>query len=348
MQKEAKINFYRIAKCGYYRRGDPAAEFGDIAATLSDLHRWITNDQPTVRETQTFNPSDDGSILPVFCYGIQRPRNGTDYLLTTWNETDTANGQFASLYADQTAGNAAVDATTIPAGTVPGFPTYFWFIPDRGLVATIRFENRLNGHQGLDLYMRGFLERFAGWVVTQNNQPRSLTVEILGYSQDADGDPARLRPDFQSVPVRKQGEIDLIRANRENIRKIIRTDEYEMGRAEPRNFLRAALQALGLRGDPQPLPDTRYRCEFTYQPTEDELNEIIDHWSNNHATRWDDVGFQFTGGDDVKWLSRASAKDKLLLDVDYKNDVVVDDASLLAALNRERTRLLALVGDEAE
>lgn len=348
MQKEVGINFYRIAKCGYYCRGGPDAEFGDPTAALSELHRWITTNPPTVRETQTFNAAGDGSILPVYCYGIQRAVNGRDYLLTTWNETDSANGQFAGLHTDQAAGNADVDATRIPAGTIAGFPTYFWLIPDQRLLATIRFENRLNGRQGLDLYVRGFLERFSCWARTENAQPRSPNVRIVGYARAPDGEPEKLRPDFQSAPIRKQGEIDLIRADRDRIRKIIRTDEYQMGRTEPQNLLRTALRALGLRSAPQLLPATRYRCEVTYQPTEAELDEIIAHWSNDHATRWDDVGFQFTGSDDVRWLSRASAKDRLELDIEYKNDVVVDSKSLLDALGRERDRLLVLTRDDRQ
>ena len=345
MMKDVRISFYRITRCGYYERGNPEPEMGRVAPLLADLHQWITTDRPTVRETQSFTPAEGSEHLPVHCYGMYRHPDTDEYLLTTWNETETGQGYFASVYADQAAGAAQVEAQEVPEGTIPGFPTYFWFIPGQNLVATIRIDNRLNGHQGMNLYLSGYLERFARWVVTQNQQPKTLSVNIAGYAATEDSEVLRLRPDFKSSPVRLQGEIDYIRVHRERIRKMIRTDEYRTGRTEPRSFLRSALRAFGLRGEPAVPNDTRYRCELTYSPDEDELNAIINHWQESHANRWDDVGFMFSGDDEVKWLSRTTARDKLSLDLDYRNEVVVREDSLMNALQGRRDELLSLVRD---
>ncbi len=345
MKKDVRINFYDVLRCGYYNRGGSEAVIGDCASALADLHRWITGDKPTIRETQSFTPAVDSEVLPVHCYNIYKPAKRNEFLLTTWNETETGDGVFASVYADQAAGNADVEAQDVPDGTIPGYPAYFWFIPERNIVATIRVDNRLNGHQGMNLYLRGFLERFSRWVVTEKRQPKSLTVDIAGYSLSGDSEILRVRPDFKSAPVKKQGEIRYIRSHWKKIRKMIRTDEYKTGRSKSASFLRKALHAFGLSGDAQVPEDTRYRCEMTYQPTKDELDEIIQHWENDHTSRWDDVGFMFSGDGEIKWLSRTTARDIMSLDIDYKNDVVIDEESLMAALAAQRDQLLGLLGE---
>ena len=110
MPKDAKINMYRVHKCGYYGSSSAKLASCDYAACLKDLHTWITSNKPTVRETQTFTPGDDAEQLPVFCYSAHEDANKKDFVITTWNETETADGRFAGLHADETAGNASVDA----------------------------------------------------------------------------------------------------------------------------------------------------------------------------------------------------------------------------------------------
>ncbi len=80
-------------------------------------------------------------------------------------------------------------------------------------------------------------------------------------------------------------------------------------------------------------------------PTEKQLKEIIERWEDHRNTDWDDVGFEFTGTGEVRWLSRAIAKDVISVDVQYKNEVVIDEQSLALELRRHRARLISLVNE---
>ncbi len=246
MGKDAKINMYRVAKCGYYNGNTKKPKFCDLGLALADLNTWITKDQPKVRETQTFQPGEDSEQLPVYCYSMFEDSKHQDYVLTTWNESETADGQFAGVHGDEAAGNAAVDTSAIPKGTIAGFPTYFWLIPEHNLLATVRFENRVNGHMGMNKYLTGYLERFAQWVVVAKDTKDRLTCNIKGYRDAHATQPAGdVRPCFLSLPVRKQGEIDLIKENRHKIRKVIRKDEYEGVLCRQRRWSGESLWILG-------------------------------------------------------------------------------------------------------
>ena len=99
---------------------------------------------------------------------------------------------------------------------------------------------------------------------------------------------------------------------------------------------------LGLKGSPTPQPEAKYRYEINMAPNKKQLDQIIDRWVDERNTEWDDVGFEFTGKSEVHWLSRATAKDTISLDVTYKNEVVIDEKSLASELGKHRDKLVKL------
>ena len=132
MYRTARLDFYRITRCGYYNHG--VHQFCGLRNALGDLHRWIDGDKPKISSTQTFTPSDGSQIRPVYAYEMSQHLRPRSFLLTTWNKDESPEGKMAAVYGDQPTGNADVDARNVEPGTIPGFPTYFWFIPDRNLV----------------------------------------------------------------------------------------------------------------------------------------------------------------------------------------------------------------------
>jgi hypothetical protein len=347
MPRNLRINFYEVQKCGYFRRADDTPYLCDSATMLGSLHKWISYVRPTVRETQTFTPHEDANHLPVYCYSIVSHTISGDYLLTTWNESEQAEGRVASVHADEETGQARIDAFEVADNALPGYPAYFWFISDHNLIASIRLDTqRLGGHPGMVQYITGYLERFSPWVVLPTSAERTPNVQVLGYRDNGD---IRhdLKPRFLSAPVRLQGEIEYIRKNRRQIRKIIRTDEYGGGPTRQTPLLRKMLQSLGLRDAPEELDATRFRFELDFEPTRMELNEVIEAWqdrsNSEDATRWDDVGFKFEADPTVRWLSRSVAKQTLELDIHLRDEVLIEAETLMTALQRRREDLLERV-----
>ena len=48
------------------KRGEDEPAFGTLPELLEDFHQWISGDQPSIRNTQTFLIDDESSFLPVF------------------------------------------------------------------------------------------------------------------------------------------------------------------------------------------------------------------------------------------------------------------------------------------
>ena len=183
MPEVAKLNFYSVNKCGYYKHGASEAIFGNLPIILSQLRNWATQPQFCLDSTCTFSLTEnDGDSLRVFCFDILPNNANGDYFLTTWNETPSNQGKVPSVSGNQPVGSAQVHLNEIEEGTIPGYATYFWFIPELNIFLTIRFQHLLNGQQNLVKYINGFIEQRSDHaVITQMDDDN---VEILGYRKE--------------------------------------------------------------------------------------------------------------------------------------------------------------------
>jgi hypothetical protein len=344
MPEEAKLSFYKINRCGYYQHGTRNRAFGSISSMLSQLSSWATRPNFPLELTCTFTPGEsEQDKLRVFCFDIESDSRTGDYFLTTWNETPSTQGKVPSVSGDQPVGSAQVHLNKIRRGTIPGYATYFWFLPDLQVFATIRFHHIFNGQQNLVKYLNGFLGMFSDHVVKY--QIDDDNVEIEGYRESESAEEVLdLLPSFRAKLVRKGGEIALIREKRANIRKLIRKSILDSRVEEEKKLLQQMMQKIGINDFNHNSRELNVNYSLPYKPTDEELNAIIDNASEEGLSWTNDVGFQFVGGQEVVWLSNSIVKQEIELHIERENDEVVNLASLAAQLTGKRrliTRVLA-------
>ena len=88
--------------------------------------------------------------------------------MTTWNKIADVEGKIASIDGQGITGQANVETTEPPRGYIPGYPSFFWFIPERSLFATIQFNTPLNGRKNLVWYLYNFIKRFTSFILFSN------------------------------------------------------------------------------------------------------------------------------------------------------------------------------------
>lgn len=342
MLEEAKINFYRVHKCGYYHRAKDDPEFGRLAPMLAELKAWAFDGKKPLAETCTYELDDEGENLHTYCFDLEVLGNG-DAILTTWNETETLDGGMASVNGSDPAGNATVNTTAVLPGHIPGYPTYFWLIPSQNAFATLRFDQRANGHAGLRHLLSEFLAKFTAHVVY--GKPNDDGEEIIiGYRDKAKDNVQKLIPSFKSYPEKHPGQLDFLRKNRTKITKIIRKNVLSPQNQDDRTFWQKVCKNLGITNSPELAGDLKIKAEFPFTPDKHELQEIIDEWESETGSKWNDVGFEMSGEDEIKWLSHALVKTKLDLDVTRDAKGVISVESIGKAVTAHRVGLLGLLG----
>jgi hypothetical protein len=327
-----KLSVYEITECGYYARGAETHSCCDPPKLAADIHLWISGKKPTIEETRTFAADQNGTYLPVYCFDTARGAKHGDFLITTWNETPSDDGTIGAVVRNDVAGSAGVKTANLPTNSIPGYGTHFWVLPQQRRLVTVRFDAQpLNGHAGLNLYMRGYLERFSPHVRFDDpTMAGSVFVRnVLGYALDdksADADEG-LRPRFRSILLRRDSEIAFIKKNRAKINKIIRKGRPSDGGQTTKTLLDRMLRFVGADSKDRGLPDNNYVFEVAYTPSEKELSNIIATYQSEEHETWDDIGFDFKGDPTRRWLSSSTLK----AEIDVADGLRDGPSSLAAA-----------------
>lgn len=343
--EDCRITFYTIDRCGYYQRGQDLAEFGKLSTILDDLMAWVSEGSMKLGQTCTYEPDGPKVAYRTFCFDLVKDVDNHSYLLTTWNELPSSKGRVAAVKSLDPVGAAEVNLTAVPDNSIPGYATYFWFLPHKEIFATIQFQHNFNGRENLEAYIRGFLTKFAGHVVTKSDMIGG-SISVLGYRKSV-VDPicTNLYPQFNSFLYRKTGQINFIRNNWSRIRKIIKKDTLKFSVEQSKSLWQSLLQTVGVRSVCLPAEDSeRFQFALNHVPSEQEVNEMISFWETQEFdSRWDDLGFKLEGESEIRWLSYSLAKSSFSFDVERENDEVVNARSLLEKLIENQQIILSLI-----
>lgn len=343
MLEKANVTFYRVQRCGCYKHGSGTPEFGSMADLLRQLSKW--SDGKELSQTRLTQPSGDGDSLPVYLFGIEEKAGNA--LVSMWNEVPaTKDGKVASVPANAKVGKAQQVLNKVQKGTIPGFPTFFWFVPEVGVLATLRFDQLVTGQKPLQEYCEQFLATSSSYAVQlppdKENELESITV--YGYRRsDKEPPSTNVHPLFRTVLFIKPGQHELIIKRTHDIRKVHRRASLSLKNQEQRSYWQKGLALVGV-GRPNAQPSSaKMRASISAQPSSEEVKTIIKDWKAHGSSQWDDYGFQFKGEQKVHWLSSASARGEFTINVERDNVGQIDRVKLLDAVMHIKPELLTLL-----
>lgn len=327
-----KISFYDVTKCGYFSYAKSKVDsFCSLDDILKELYEWVHQPKMTLGQTLTFQPAEDEDDLPVYCYDIVKHANG-DFLLTTWNETPSINNQVSAVKGTGFVGSAEITTKDFEEDDIPGYATYFWFLPNEGSFATIRFHHLVNGQGGMRKYMIGYLQNFSSHVYKVENASGGIDTS---YKKNAT-DVGHYYPAFSTARKRLPGQVELIKSNRANIVKVTNSSKLEpMLKTDEMSFFQSALSLMGVKTPAVRREEVEIKNEMKMTPTKEELDSIIINWESCQSNGSFDVGFSFKGeSNQVHWLSRSIAKAEIgiIFDRQDGNSEIITASSLLDAL----------------
>ncbi|WP_153006743.1 hypothetical protein [Aeromonas schubertii] len=332
---EAKIKFFDIKKCGFYLRGNDQTHFSGLNDILNKLNLWSRDGREFVNTT-TYEADPNNDLRNTyFCNWHKNEING-DSILILWNEVPNDNGVIYGMNPMDRPGNTDMLTTgfgSTPA--IPGFPSYFWFVPERNVFATIRFNHSVQGKKNLDCFLNGFLANKSPYRVLDGNGT------VIGYS--ANGQPtdqsSRIHSKFHSLG-RKQEELETeLLTNLHKIRRIIKRETLQYTVEDDRRTLERVFS--GLLGNTPTFNQARtITHELQFIPTEQQLRQIINNYSeSNAASAIRNVGFIYNDGKRVM-LNGTSVTFSAEINANREDNQIVTPQSLLSAITSQRQDLL--------
>lgn len=338
-----KLTYFNIFRCGYYQFGESQPAFGSLPGVLRDIQSWISG--KTLRQTKVFDPADDENVFPVYISDLAINHTTGDAVVVTWNQTPTtASGQVAAAAGEDIVGAVDVSLMDVPEGGIPGFPCFFLFIPEKSIVVTIRFEGQTHsGQPGLARYLNEFLSKFSSHVVLVETDDGAT---INGYAPTEDEKPQSVRPMYKTAQARVPGEIDWLRQNCTQIRKLVRKDHLTTGAPSHFTQLQTIWRWFGIANPAPPQSGAiRFDFEIDCSVTEDQFIELVDFDAGEHDKN-KDIGFRMVGESGVvHWLSHSLVKQELDINVQRTDAGLVPANVLLQMLSTQRATILSIVPD---
>ena len=224
-------------------------------------------------------------------------------------------------------------------GHIPGHATYFWFLPDEGLMASVRFQHLTTGVSGMNKYMRCFVQRFTSFAVLGEPDEGGQRA-IVGYRPDPTTAPSHYSARFKTEVFVKPGPLDKILANAANIRKLERRAKLDLAIRTEKNFFQKLLEGVHLATHQTGQHEAKIKYEVEVNGLEEgEVREIISQWREEDQDD-SDYGFVLRGDQNTHWLGKEFVRETFELEVERDNAELVRPQSLLHELARHRAQLL--------
>lgn len=321
MAEKITLTYFDIDELGF--RDDSGTEL-PLQSAIQDLVSWVNN-QDSIVNTKVIERIQDSQILPVYCHGVI-PINRNRTLFTLWNETPTYRGAIASLPMEGRVGLARASKTTVPADSIPGFPSYFMVLNNERQVINIKRENETvgSGKRFAD-YVEKFLRRFSSYVnfgtdENTNIFEREISHYLIGGSdENIFSDPFfRLKQSYIDT------EVDRIYRDAASVYKLVRMHNIDSIVASRDGFIKDLLVDIGVRRPRHTEHNVRFKSEVDYAPTLTDLRKIVSSWKRK-IEDGEDIrqGFRMRGkSNKVIWLDSMIKRKTVTCEIRSDNVII--------------------------
>lgn len=333
---EVTISFkvFTVDRFGYYCNKKDTADLDDFNGYLNELTEWA-KDVDTL-DSCTYTVKDiTQSALFISCIESDVPGR-KDKLLTLWQPVPTGAGNtVGALMPKSTSENLVTNIKTFPEGSVPGYPLYYYIIPDERIVAPIKLEGTTPSFTPFKNYMTGFLEWHTGQCVYGKNEKGDT---VLKYHVTEEQD-ISYYPSFTYHKWQKTSAQDRIMQKCNQIKKIIKSDKIYHKRDT--NYLQRLATKVFQSNKKRGLGATfKYEVEIT--PTAEELTAIFDEYNLTHNDSDDaalDYAFQINNK--LQWLGHTIQEHTLTKNVRKRDAIFYASQQLLRAIGSQRDDIIS-------
>lgn len=341
--QEVKFKFYNVEKCGYYHYGEKEVAFSSLSDTLVKLAAWAGDGREFIN-TETYEAAPDEDILRTLFCGFAVDSHSQDAVLVLWNETNNDDGKIYGINPMEKPGSNKMLSAEFESETIPGFPSYFWFIPAKKLCASIKFDHSRIGKTNLDHYIRGYL---------QFKSPYKLLVgddKVVAYAQDGKSSDSqgRTKPYFLLSELKQLDlEAELLE-NFDKITKIIQTQKLQYQLPNDKTFLEIFWDKIDKlvsdddeTGDDLGLTTVRQVTqELSFKPTKKCIEKVLKSYQDQTMSpSVSRIGFGYGDGTRIM-LNGTNVSFKEVLDISYNQNTIISARKLLSLLTTKKIELL--------
>ncbi|WP_370278708.1 hypothetical protein [Pontibacterium sp.] len=164
------VTFFEVEACGFYRLKQDAREldhkFGDMTALVKDLERWLTGKK--FEQTLPWRVEDFPLRVKTYCRGLAIDPDTNDAVIVIYRSVGDNSGNIHGIKVGSAVGPD--EKGTIVAGSsedgeeiIWGQPCYYWIIPEKNKIASIRFPHSSSDTPKLSSYIKDFVNNHSSF-----------------------------------------------------------------------------------------------------------------------------------------------------------------------------------------
>lgn len=341
--RNGNLTFFSIKECGLYF-GEELVALGH-EEFLAHFYAWATNVDKK-RETLPWMDGDPRAHgEKCYCNDLHFDPLTGDYVVCFWRSADAdAEGNLVALDEDEKVGGATVVDTKAEIDgrkLIFGRPMYYWFIPSKGVMASIRFEGSIADTALVKSYFRSvFLYKVP---VAKYKKIVAFGEATNIHFEDDLGRVLKVKFDSRVIDVKTAASkvADLVGS----VKKVIIRSKVDTEVKDNRP-LWVKLAAVNLQGFGQHggVFSRRLEIAVDYSPSEDEIRELL-AYGQTSKDEWDNVGFSLGDHSKVIWSDTYRMTGGIKVDGAER---IISASRLFGALVEKRDLLLAgyVVADE--
>lgn len=155
------IQFFEVEKCGLYRKRDNKSEYvkGDMSSSLGQITNWLKDRD--FDDTIPWDIEHNQNRKKLHCLNEYTDNETGDVVLVFWESFSDDSGYLKGVSSGGKFGSDAEKSSiqiTTPSKdgkrSLLGRPLYYWFIPEIGVVASIKFPHSLASTQLICDYIK--------------------------------------------------------------------------------------------------------------------------------------------------------------------------------------------------
>lgn len=343
------ISFFEVKQCGFYssKNKEYVYEEGSLDETINNFCNWVRDRD--FSQTIPWDVNEYPKRQQIYCKSIAQDDNTKDTLLVLWKRFGDDSGKVSGIAPDAKVGSGSNDSIKIDPkvkgqSAFLGQPMYYWFIPERNVIATVNFSHS----SAMTKEVCDYIKRCIDYRIdhpqkkiheNENVDPTTSTPKMRKHISYVSSDGVRtMRFGFHVSTKELNSNKANISRLAQNISHIVVRDTISTQKSD----------------DKDPIfnlwPKINNKKTFTKQIeiieevnlTEGEVTDIVKVHKQeyNPLNKWNNIGFREKGSDTTRWFHKYVSREQVQLDPLPEEETYYSANRVLSELLKCRNDLL--------
>ncbi|WP_421252333.1 hypothetical protein [Aeromonas sp. 600724] len=345
-----KLSFalYKIGRWGIYEgRKHQPAKACDVKDMLQQLHHWGVASKRPLMEKRTYSKAELRLNHSYLLDMVPSKNNNGDWFVILWNEVENRKGKILFANGQASSDQNHVKPVSGDKDAIPGFPTFFWFLPELNTVACVSPAETHNlGLAQFRAFMLQFISFFSNSVIRSVDNP-NIRNGFSAQGKPASGPDLRI-PDKTLIaacsmtPYPRPGYYEEIKNKVSKIKAVVKVISAKSisSREKYREGLYQLASLFFSLDEGEEKIDQRIRksikLELPVNLKVQDIDSAIKQYEESNYDKLYDVGYKMEGEQKLYHLSGGKIVEELDLNVPSSfEDSVPDAERLMAILQRD-------------